>query len=85
VLAELAHALGDRQTRQRAAERALEIANSVPGGDAPAGSALAQVASGVRLVATDLMVFTGVTLDDAVDAVRQGILEQRVPTQAPAP
>ena len=40
--------------------------------------------TGVRMVATDLMVFAGVDLDDAVEAVREGILEQRV-TPAPIP
>jgi hypothetical protein len=33
VLAELAHELGDRETGQRAAERALEVANAVSGAD----------------------------------------------------
>jgi uncharacterized membrane protein YgaE (UPF0421/DUF939 family) len=85
VLAELAHELGDRETRQRAADRALEVANAVPGADAPAGSTLALAVAGVRLVATDVMVFAGVNLDDAVEAVREGILEQRVATPAPVP
>jgi hypothetical protein len=40
--------------------------------------------TGVRLVATDLMVFAGVDLDDAVEAVREGILEQPVAAPAPA-
>jgi hypothetical protein len=30
------------------------------------------------LVTTDVMVFAGIDLDDAVQAVREGILEQRV-------
>jgi hypothetical protein len=30
------------------------------------------------MVATDVMVFAGIDLDDAVQAVRKGILEQRV-------
>ncbi|MDQ3859777.1 MAG: FUSC family protein [Actinomycetota bacterium] len=85
VLAELAHELGDRETRQRAADRALEVANTVSGADAPAGSTLALAVTGVRLVAADLMVFAGVNLDDAVEAVREGILEQRVAAPAPAP
>jgi len=84
VLAELAHELGDRETRQRAAERAIEVANAVPGADAPAGSALALAVTGVRLVATDVMVFAGVNLDDALEAVREGILERRVAAPAPA-
>jgi len=83
VLDELAHALGDRDTRQRAANRALEIANEVPGADAPAGSAPAAAVLGVRLVANDLIVFAGVDPDDAVEAIRAGILEQRVAAPAP--
>ncbi len=85
VLGELAHALGDRETRQRAAERALEVANAVPGGDARAGSPLALVVTGVRVVATDLIVFAGVNLDDAVEAVREGMLDKPVAAPAAAP
>ena len=83
VLAELAEELGDRETRQRAADRALEVAKSVPGADSPAGSTLALAVTGVRLVATDLMVFAGVNLDDAFEAVREGLIEQRVAAPAP--
>jgi uncharacterized membrane protein YgaE (UPF0421/DUF939 family) len=85
VLAELGHELDDRETRQRAAERALEVANAVSGADAPAGSTLALAVTGVRLVASDLMVFAGVNPDDAVEAVREGILGQRIAAPAPAP
>jgi uncharacterized membrane protein YgaE (UPF0421/DUF939 family) len=85
VLADLAHELGNRETRQRAADRALEIANAVPGSDAPAGSTLAFAVTGIRLVATDLMIFAGLDLDDAVKAVRDGLLEQHVDAPAPAP
>jgi hypothetical protein len=85
VLAALARDLGDRVARQHAADRALEVANAVSGSDAPPGSASAAALTGVRLVATDLMVFAGVDLDDAVEAVREGILEQRVAPPAPAP
>jgi uncharacterized membrane protein YgaE (UPF0421/DUF939 family) len=84
VLAALARDLGDRATRQRAADRALEVANAVSGSDASPGSALAVAITGVRLVATDLMVFAGLDLDNAVEAVREGILEQRVAAPAPA-
>jgi uncharacterized membrane protein YgaE (UPF0421/DUF939 family) len=82
VLDALARRLGDRETRQRAADRALEVANAVSGADAPAGSTLAVAITGVRMVATDLMVFAGIDLDDAVQAVRDGILEQRVAAPA---
>jgi uncharacterized membrane protein YgaE (UPF0421/DUF939 family) len=84
VLGALAPELGDRETRQDAADRALEIANAVSGADAPAGSTLAVAITGVRMVATDVMVFVGVDLDVAVEAVRAGILERRVAAPAPS-
>jgi hypothetical protein len=55
--------LGDRDTRQRAADRALEVSNAVSGADPPAGSTLAVAITGVRFVATDVIVFAGVDLD----------------------
>jgi hypothetical protein len=85
VLDELARELGDRETRQRSVERALAVANAVSGTNAPAGTTLALVVTGVRLVVTDLMVFAGVNLDDAVEAVREGILEQRIAEDSPPP
>jgi uncharacterized membrane protein YgaE (UPF0421/DUF939 family) len=84
VLGALARELGDRETRQRAADRALEVANTVSGADAPAGSTLAVAITGVRMVATDVMVFAGVDLDVAVEAVRERILERRVAAPAPS-
>ena len=56
---------------QRAADRAFEVAGAAP---IPA----------VRMAAIDIMVFAGVELDDAVEAVRAGILEQEV-RRPPAP
>ena len=85
VLDDVAHDLGNRETRQQAADRALEVANAVSDADAPAGSALAVGVTGVRLVATDLMVFAGVNLDDAVEAVRDGMLEQRIASPVAPP
>jgi hypothetical protein len=73
------------EVHQRAADRALEGAKAVSGSDAPPGSAPAVALTGVRQVATDLMVFAGVNLDDAVEAVREGTLEQRVAAPARAP
>jgi hypothetical protein len=70
--------LGDRETRQRAADRALEVANATSGADTPAGSTLAVAITGVRMVAIDIMVFAGIDLDDAVQGVWEGILEQQV-------
>jgi hypothetical protein len=78
VLALLASGLGDRETRQRAADRTLDVANSVAAAEAPAGSIRAAVVTTIRIVATDAMVFAGVDLDTAVQAVRGGILEHQV-------
>lgn len=85
LLGELANELGNREARQLAADRALEIANAGPDADTSTGSTLALAVMGVRLVATDLMVFAGVDLEDAVEAVREGILEQGVSAPASAP
>jgi hypothetical protein len=41
-------------------------------------STLTLVVLAIRIVATDLIVFAGVDLDDAVTAVREGILEHEV-------
>jgi uncharacterized membrane protein YgaE (UPF0421/DUF939 family) len=84
ILDSLARDVGDRETRQHAADRALEVVNTVSDPDAPSDSALGASVTGVRMVATDLIVFAGVDFDEAVEAVREGILEQRV-TPAPVP
>jgi uncharacterized membrane protein YgaE (UPF0421/DUF939 family) len=76
--------LGDRDTRQVAADRALDVANSVAADDAAAGSIRATVVTAIRLVTTDVLVFAGVDLDTAVQAVRAGILEHRVQEPPPA-
>ena len=79
ALAELAGNLGERSARQRAADQALDATRRVAGSDAPPDSALAFAIVAVRMVATDLMVFAGVDTRDAVEAVRAGISEYRVP------
>ena len=83
IVATLVDGLGDRDIRQHAAGRALEIANDVAGDEAAADPVLADAFAGVRIVATDLMVFAGVDPTDALDAVRDGILERRVPAPPP--
>ena len=85
ALAALASDLGDRETRQRAADRASEVATAVSASDSATDSTLATGVIAVRMLAIDLMVFAGVDLDAAVAAVREGILEHRVPAPAPAP
>jgi hypothetical protein len=79
ALADLAGNLGERSARQRAVDQALDATRRIARSDAPADSALALAIAAVRIVATDLMVFAGVDLGDAVEAVRAGISEHRVP------
>jgi hypothetical protein len=69
VLAELAPQPGDRPTRQRAAQQALDLARQVSDEDAPAPSDAALGA--VRMVALDVMIFTGVPPEQALGAVRR--------------
>jgi uncharacterized membrane protein YgaE (UPF0421/DUF939 family) len=84
VLALAASGLGDRDTRQRAADRALDVANSLAADEAATASMRTTVVTTIRIVATDVMVFAGVDLDTAVEAVRAGILEHRVKEPPPA-
>jgi uncharacterized membrane protein YgaE (UPF0421/DUF939 family) len=84
VLGLLETGRGDRDTRQGAAERALDVANSVAADEAAAGSIRATVVMAIRIVTTDVLVFVGVDLDAAVEAVRAGILEHRVQEPPPA-
>jgi uncharacterized membrane protein YgaE (UPF0421/DUF939 family) len=83
LLASLAARLGDLETRQRAADRALEVATTIGTDDLDRESILTLVIMAVRTVATDVIVFAGVDVDDAVAAVREGILEQHVREPAP--
>jgi hypothetical protein len=80
VLGELAKELDDRQTRQRAADRALDIARQFVGNDAPSESALAAALISLRMVAADIMVFAGVAPGQAADVLREGGGELRVPS-----
>jgi hypothetical protein len=85
VVGVLARELGDREARQHVAERALDVANAVSGAQGPPYSALGGAVTGVRLVAIDVMVFAGVDFEDAVAAVREGLLEHRVAEVPPEP
>lgn len=82
LLASLAAHLGKIETRQRAADRALEVATSI-GADLERDGTLAFAVMAVRTVATDLIVFAGVDVDSAVAAVREGILEHDVREPVP--
>jgi hypothetical protein len=59
AIADLARAPGDRPTRQRAADRALDLARRAAGGPGQYQPAVTAAAA-IRMVATDVMVFAGV-------------------------
>lgn len=82
AIADLARAPGDRPTRQRAADRALDLARSAssPGQYQPAFAA----AAALQMVATDVMVFAGVDPGQAVQVLREGTGESQVPDPPPA-
>lgn len=85
TLANLADDLGDRSNRQRAADRALDVVRRLAGSDDAARSVPSEVLAAVRMVATDLMTFAGVDPEEALDAVREGTGEFRVPAPPSTP
>ncbi|WP_055695031.1 FUSC family protein [Streptomyces prasinopilosus] len=94
IVGSLAGGLDDRDVRQRAADRALELATRITtdtetaGSTGPGGTAdpadLTFLAYSLRTVATDVIAFAGVDLADALEAIRTGALDRRVaPTRRP--
>lgn len=79
-LAELAGDPGDRGIRQRAADRALEVARDASDSDAAPRTALSDAT--LRMVVADIMAFAGVDPDVAVAAVRQDVAGSAVPDLA---
>jgi uncharacterized membrane protein YgaE (UPF0421/DUF939 family) len=78
-LAALARAPADRDPRQRAADRSLEVARSLASSDPPPGSSAAFANSMLRIVATDVMVFAGIDPAAAAEAVQKGSADFEVP------
>jgi hypothetical protein len=85
ALDELAREPGDRDTRQRAADRALTVARGLRDGGSGAGGLSAAVRFSVRMVAADIMVFAGVQEDEVEAAVRESAQELEVPEPPSAP
>lgn len=87
AMADLAAAPGDHATRQRAAERALELARWVVehGAAVPAQSPMAAACGAVRMVAVDVMVFAGAEAGQALDAVHSGLEDVQVTAPAEPP
>ncbi|MFJ2764668.1 aromatic acid exporter family protein [Streptomyces prasinus] len=79
VIASLADGLDDRDTRQRAADRSLELATRITAEAGPADTDRAFLAHSLRTVATDVVTFAGVDLADVLEAIRTGALDRRVP------
>ncbi|MEV0696062.1 FUSC family protein [Streptomyces sp. NPDC050388] len=80
VIASLADGLDDRDTRQRAADRSLQLATRITAQAAgPVDADRAFLAHSLRTVATDIITFAGVDLADAREAIRTGALDRRVP------
>jgi hypothetical protein len=75
---------GDKQTRQTAAERVLDVARETATIGLPTDPAVAAIIA-VRSVASDALMFAGVEPEEALDAVQQGAGQFDVPTPPPAP
>lgn len=71
ALADMARDPGDGPARQRAADRALDLASwlIVHAAAVPAQSALADACAAVRMIAIDVMVFAGMEPEQALRAV----------------
>jgi Fusaric acid resistance protein-like len=85
ALSQLAREPGDRNTRQRVADHALEVARRHAAADAEPDSPLAVANVALRMVAADTMVVTGVDIDEAEAAVRGGTGSFDLPTPPPTP
>lgn len=79
VLGDLAKGLGGRQTRQRAVDRALDVARRSAGTVAPSELTLAAALMTMRMVAADIMVFAGVAPERTTDTIQEPSGEPRVP------
>lgn len=78
ALTALADDLGDRQTRQEAADRAFRVATIATPREIGTDSALGSAVAAIRIFAVDVIVFAGVELDVVLAAVRRGTLEHQV-------
>ncbi|MGX4692841.1 FUSC family protein [Streptomyces sp. JNUCC 63] len=85
VIASLAREFGDRDVRQHAADRSLELATRLTADAGSADSERTFLAHSLRMAAADVIAFAGVDLADAIKAIRAGAPAQRVPPAAPAP
>lgn len=84
VIDDLAKGVGDHQTRQGAADHALDIVRRLDC-VTPSQSELATACLTAQMVAADTMVFAGVSPDEAASATRALSTEPRVPLPPRAP
>jgi len=78
VVDDLEKGLGDAQTRQGAADRALDIARRLRRNDTQSKPTLAAAHMAAQMVAVDIMVFAGVSSDQAAGAIQASNGEPRV-------
>lgn len=72
ALTDLAHGLDDRAVRQNVADRAFRITRQYAGEATEHGSILAPAIIALRIVAADVMIYAGVDIDEAREALRRG-------------
>jgi uncharacterized membrane protein YgaE (UPF0421/DUF939 family) len=72
ALTDLANGLDDRSVRQSVADRAFRIMRQYAGEATEHGSVLAPAIIALRIVAADIMVYAGVDVAEAREALRRG-------------
>lgn len=72
ALVMLAQGIDDRTVRQTVADRAFRITRQYAGEATEHGSVLAPAIIALRMVASDIMIYAGVDIAEAREAVRQG-------------
>lgn len=85
ALGALASGLGERSSRQEAADRALDVARGLAAGAPPSEHEGVAALVALRTVAGDLMAFAGVDPDEADAAVREGTGQFQVPAPPSPP
>jgi uncharacterized membrane protein YgaE (UPF0421/DUF939 family) len=85
ALADLARGPGDRAMRQRAADRALQVARKHAGSSTSLDSTVAAALVALRIVAEDIMIFAGIDAKQAADAMRHGKGEFEIPAPPATP
>lgn len=83
ALSDLANNLDDGPARQQIADRAFQMTHAFTDTDAASTATLEPAISVLRMVAADIMVFAGVKLQDAREAVRHGA--EGSPVDSPPP